>query len=188
VTHNIISKNDASHGIVRIPSDVRSLFPASGKLSMFVNGTRRTVNRCRDMVTGLGRIFKEAGIVGGEQATWASVKDADGVTVPTLTFCAGACAPSAVELTDTYMCADGTTVPATIPFVIETWIDNIQSDTDATKASDPMGDPPEPDADLVEIGTTRLRDLCVDMGLSGYGKLNAADLRMFVTKARRGAK
>lgn len=148
MTHNIISKNDASHGIVRIPSDVRSLFPASGKLSMFVNGTRRTVNRCRDMVTGLGRIFKEAGIVGGEQATWASVKDADGVTVPTLTFCAGACAPSAVELTE----------------------------------------PTEPDADLVEIGTTRLRDLCVDMGLSGYGKLNAADLRMFITKARRGAK
>lgn len=148
MTHNIISKNDASHGIVRIPSDVRSLFPASGKLSMFVNGTRRTVNRCRDMVTGLGRIFKEAGIAGGEQATWASVKGADGVTVPTLTFCAGAGAPSAAELTE----------------------------------------PTEPDADLVEIGTTRLRDLCVDMGLSGYGKLNAADLRMFITKARRGAK
>lgn len=144
MTHNIISKNDASHGIVRIPADVRSLFHASGKCDMIVNGTRRTVNRCRDMVTGLGRIFKDAGIVGGEQATWASVKDESGMFIPTLTFCAGAGAPSAVELT-------------------------------------------EPDADLVALGTTRLRDLCVDMGLSGYGKLNAADLRMFITKARRKA-
>lgn len=146
--HNIISKNDASHGIVRIPADMRSLFPASGKCDMIVNGTRRTVNRCRDMVTGLGRLYKEAGVVGGEQATWASVKDGSGMFIPTLTFCAGAGAPSAAELTE----------------------------------------PTEPDADLVALGTTRLRDLCVDMGLTGYGKLNAADLRMFITKARRGAK
>lgn len=145
--HNIISKNDASHGIVRIPADVRSLFHSSGKCDMIVNGTRRTVNRCRDMVTGLGRIFREAGVVGGEQATWASVKDEGSMFIPTLTFCAGAGAPS-----------------------VET-----------------QPEPTEPDADLIVLGTTRLRDLCVDMGLSGYGKLNAADLRMFITKARRNA-
>jgi len=147
VTHNIISKNDASHGIVRIPADMRHMFPESGILPMFVNGTRRTVNRCRDMVTGLGRLYKEAGIVGGEQATWASVKDASGATVPALTFCAGAGAPP-----------------------VET-----------------RPEPTEPDADLIVLGTTRLRDLCVDMNLTGYGKLNAADLRMFITKARRKA-
>jgi len=98
-------------------------------------------------VTGLGRLYKEAGIVGGEQATWASVKDASGATVPALTFCTGAGAPS-----------------------VET-----------------QPEPPAPDADLIALGTTRLRDLCVDMGLTGYGKLNAADLRMFITRARRKA-